>query len=197
MIDLEAEYLAALGDTSPLRRRQLHQAGVPQRAIDLAGPAYTRVRPVGSALFEPNPDSNLGAFILPVRVDYPDTPESPDPEAVIEGGDIVDLVAFDPEVGAQWILRAGNAEWLGACPPQYLDPPPVPLHRSPIDWLRAGCEGVVCLARAPIEIHRFLCRFAALDVADDRHAEELQALLERPPTHPEILVGGRTHRHVG
>ncbi len=196
MIDLEAEYLAALGNASPLRRRELQLAGVPQRAIKLAAPAYTRVQPVGRLLFQPNPDSELAAFILPVRVDCPDTPESPDPEAAIESGEIVDLVAFDPELGAQWVLRTGNAEWLGSCPPQYLDPPPVPLHRSPIDWLRGGCEGLVCLARAPIEIHRFLCRFAALDVADERHAEELQALLERPPTHPEILVGGRI-RHVG
>lgn len=196
MIDLEAEYLAALGDTSPRRRRKLQQAGVPQRALDLAGPAYTRVQPVGSALFQPNPDSNLAAWVLPVRVDYPDTPESTDPEAATSLGDIVDLVAFDPELGAQWVLRTGNAEWLGACPPQYLEPPPVPLHRSPIDWLRAGCEGVVCLARAPLEIHRFLCRFAALDVADDSHAAELALLLERPPYYPEILVGGRV-RHVG
>jgi len=49
------------------------------------------------------------------------------------------------------------------------------------------------VARAPIEIHRFLLRFAALDVADEAHAAMLLAVLERPPQHPEILVGGRAY----
>jgi hypothetical protein len=133
---------------------------------------------------------------VPVRADYPDTPESPDPEAAIAQGDILDLVAFDPELGAQWVLRTGNAEWLGSCPPQYLEPAPVALHRSPIDWLRADCRGIVCLATRPTEIYRFLMRFAALDVADYGHAEALQEFLERPPYYPGILVGGRT-RHAG
>jgi hypothetical protein len=190
MIDLEAEYLAALSDTSPLQRRELLRAGVPQHAIDLAGPAYARVRPVGRLLFEPNPDSELGAFILPVRADYPDTPESPDPEAAVGGGDILDLVAFEPELGARWLLRTGNAEWLGSCPPQYLDPPPVALYRSPIDWLRAGCQGLVCLVRAPFEILRFLARFTAIIVDDLTHAAELEVLLRHPFLSPTILVRG-------
>jgi hypothetical protein len=190
MIDLEAEYLAALSDTSPLQRRELLRAGVPQHAIDLAGPAYARVRPVGRLLFEPNPDSELGAFILPVRADCPDTPESTDPEAAVGSGDILDLVAFEPELGARWLLRTGNAEWLGSCPPQYLDPPPVALYRSPIDWLRAGCQGLVCLVRAPFEILRFLARFAAIIVDDLAHAAELEALLRHPFLSPTILVRG-------
>jgi hypothetical protein len=193
MIDLDAEYLAALSDTSPLRRRELLQAGVPQRALDLAGPAFALVRPVGRLLFEPNPDSELGAFLIPVRAEHPNTPESTNPEAAIAEGEIVDMVAFDPSLAGHWVCRTGNAEWLGACPPQYMEPPPVPLHRSPIDWLRADCQGLVCLARAPIEIHRFLLRFAALDVADEAHAAMLLAVLERPPQHPEILVGGRAY----
>jgi hypothetical protein len=196
MIELDAEYLAALADTSPRRRRQLQSVGVPQHALDLASPVFARIRPVGASLFEPNPDSNLGAWIIPVRVEHPDTPESPDPEAAIVDGEIVDLVAFDLQLAARWVLRTGNAEWLGSCPPQYLEPPPVALHRSPIDWLRADCRGLVCLARAPLDVYRFLTRFAALDVADAGHAEELGKLLERPPTHPEILVGGRI-RHAG
>jgi len=190
MIDLDAEYLAALADTSPLRRRQLQDAGVPQRALDLAVPAFARVRPVGRLLFQPDPDSEFGAWVVPVRVEYPDTPESTDPEAAIAAGDIIDLVAFEPQMGPHWALRTGNAEWLGACSPQYLEPAPVILHRAPLDWLRAGCEGLVCLVRQPLEILRFLIRFATVLVDDCAHAAELQAILDRPFLSPKILIQG-------
>lgn len=190
MIDLDAEYLAALSDTSPRRRRVLQAAGVSELAIALAGPAYTRVRPVGALLFEPNPDSDVGAWIVPARVLGEDTPEAPNPEAALSDGAIVDLVAFDPSHAAGWVLRTGNAEWLGSCPPQYLDPPPVALHRSPIDWLRADCRGLVCLARAPLDILRFLTRFATVLVASRSHAAELEALLQYHILSPTIVVEG-------
>lgn len=194
MIDLDGEYLEALANTTASSRRELLRVGVTQRALDLAGTAYAKVEPAGQALFQPNPASDRSAFILPVRVEYPDTPESTTtPEAVLERGEIVDLVAFTPQLATRWALRAGNAEWLGACPPQYLEPEPVTVHRSPLDWLRADCQGLVCLATKPLDVLRFLTRFAAVSVVDDAHAEELKAIIDRPLLYPEILVGGRLY----
>jgi hypothetical protein len=142
-------------------------------------------------LFETDPNSDIGAFILPVRVEYPDTPETLDIERVLTDGEIVDLVAFTPALNVRWALRIGSAEWLGACGPQYMDPPPVRLYRTPLDWLRGDCQGLVCLATEPLEVHRFLTRFHAVAVDDDAHAEELRDILSRPLLGPEIFIGGR------
>jgi hypothetical protein len=62
------------------------------------------------------------------------------------------------------------------------------LHRTPLDWLRASCEGLVCLVLKPLEILRFLVRFAAVIVDDIKHAAELRAVLDRPFLLPTILV---------
>lgn len=191
MVDLLAEYFAALCDTQQKTLRQLIYAGATERAIAIAAPALAKVRLCGRGLFEPDPDSPNTAFLVPVRVENPVTPETVDIYRTLTDGEIVDLVAFTPGLQVRWAVRTGEAEWLGACDPQYLEPPPVRIHRAPLDWLRADCDGVVCLATDPPTIHHFLCRFHAISVDDDRYAEELREVLLRPPSVPEILVGGR------
>lgn len=190
MIDATAEYLAALCETTDKALRPLRQAGVTERALTLAVPAFARVRPCAPGLFEIDPDSSIGAFILPVRVDYPETPETLDRETALTAGAIVDLVAFTPGLAVRWALRTGGAEWLGVCDPQYFEPAPVPLYRTPLDWLRADCQGLVCLATAPLEIYRFLSRFHAVATDDDGHADALRTLLDRPLFGPEIHSAG-------
>lgn len=191
VIDLQAEYLAALGDTTAKSLRSLYDAGATDRGIALAAPALARLQLHRGGLFEPDPEGTAAAFIVPVRVECPETPESPDPLAAITAGDIVDLVAFTPALRVRWALRRGTAEWLGACEPQYMEPEPVRLYRSPLDWLRASCDGVVCLATAPQDTYRFLTRFYALSVEDEDHAAQLRGILDRPFFQPEILIGGR------
>lgn len=191
MIDLTAEYYDALCNTGAGALDPLVRAGVTQRGLALCAPALIRLHLNGSALFVPDPDSTLSAFIAPVRVDHPQTPESLDIEAAITDGAIVDLVAFVPALKVRWALRTGAAEWLGACEPQYMEPDPVRLYRSPLDWLRASCEGLVCLATEPREVYRFLTRFYAISVEDEEHADELRQILDRPFYHPEIMIGGR------
>lgn len=191
MIDLAAEYFAALCDTSERMLRPLREAGATERGMALAAPAIARLQLNGGNRFEPDPQSPAQAFIVPVRVEHPGTPESSNPTAALCDGDIVDLVAFTPALRARWALRVGTAEWLGACPPQYLEPPPVKLFRTPVDWMRGDCEGLVCLAAAPLEVYRFLTRLYAISVEDDEHAAELRAVLDRPVFHPEIFVMGR------
>jgi hypothetical protein len=190
LIDLDAEYAAALRDTTAISLRSLYDAGATERGMALAAPALARLQLNGGGLFEPDPDGPA-AFIMPVRVEFPETPESIDPLAAITSGDIVDLVAFTPALRARWALRCGAAEWLGACAPQYMEPEPVRLYRSPLDWLRASCEGMVCLATAPRDTYRFLTRFHALSVEDEEHATTLREIIDRPFFQPEILIGGR------
>src|SRR4051812_28263297 len=97
MIDLTGEYLAALCDTTERMLRPLLDAGATQRSMVLAAPALARVQVHnGGNLFEPDAESPMQGFILPVRVEYPDTPETTDPRAAITEGEIVDLVAFTP-----------------------------------------------------------------------------------------------------
>lgn len=191
--DLEAEYLSALCETSDRALRPLRYAGVTERALTLAVPAFARVQPRAPNLFDIDPDSNIGAFILPVRVAYPETPETVDPETTLTDGAIVDLVAFTPGLAQRWALRRGIAEWLGTCPAQYMEADAVRLYRTPLDWLRADCEGLVCLATEELGIYRFLTRFGAVAVEDAAHADELRTILSRPLLGPEIITGSLRH----
>jgi hypothetical protein len=192
--DLEAEYQTALAQTSQKHLRPLRDAGATARSLERIRPALIHLHLNGNGLFEPDPDSAVQAFIVPVRVEDDGwTPESSDPIATVGTGQIIDLVAFTPALRVRWATRTGLAEWLGACPPQYMDPPPVRLYRTPLDWLRGDCEGLVCLATTPNDVYRFLTRFQRLDTEDDDHATMLREILDRPPYYPEILVGGKDY----
>ena len=111
--------------------------------------------------------------------------------ALDQFGSNCDLVAWSPETGAigTWYGRAAmlGAENLFA---PRLDGPALPVHRSPLEWLRAGRWGVV-----PIDIRQAapLLRDAGpLGAADLRHrAELLGALATRLP---RILVAAPDER---
>jgi hypothetical protein len=194
--DLRREYLCALGTTAPKNDLDpLLSAGVSRRAISIAMPALVRVA-VHGGFYHPEPDSGGLAYVIPVRVDDPFSPEAIDPAEAINGGGIVDLVAFHPAHPHRWALRVGAAEWLGAVEPQYMGPAAVQIWRSPLDWLRADCRGLVILSPDPRDQYRLLSSFGALLVEDVEYATELRQILARPWPGPCVLLGNRGRRHA-
>ena len=83
-------------------------------------------------LFEPAPD---GKPVIVLGVS-----EHPD-----EG--LVDIVAFEPSNPVRWYLRLGAAVVLGLHNARLavFEESPVVAHATPLDWLRADCQGVVVL----------------------------------------------------
>jgi hypothetical protein len=135
---------------------ELVQLGVPEILIShfqMVGLA--RVREFGSQRYYPDPRGRL-VFVTPVCVHHKDTPESTRPDAFPLIGNLVDLVAWDERAPNEWRLRTGEGHWLGAIGPQYLNPEPVPIRRSPLSWLQNRCIGLVPLSPDPAEIRRVL-----------------------------------------
>ena len=128
------------------------------------------------------------AFVTPVLVDHVDTPELSCPAQAAKFGDLVDLVAWDPRHPHAWALRCGAAEWLGCIDPQYLDPPPVPIHRGPLGWLQTGCRGLVLLSREPFSQYRLLANIQRIEAEDAAHAAELHGIISRPWPVPTITI---------
>jgi hypothetical protein len=184
--NLVREYRAALLATRSADFAPLLGAGISRGVIAALGVAAVRIT-VSDTTFEPHPDG-AAAYILPVRVEQPIGPEAADPATAVHEGEIVDLLAFHPAFPLRWALRRDATDWLGAIEPQYLDPMPIPVWRSPLNWLRAGCVGLVVLSPRPAEAWRILSGCVGGLVAEDkRHAAELRAALVRPWPVPPII----------
>lgn len=140
--DLAAEYLDALGRTKPHDLLHLQRAGVGPVGLAIAPAVATISLSSGGLYYQPDPDSDAAAYILPVRGDNPTSPEAADPVAAVRGAGIVDLLAFSAAYPARWALRTGAAAWIGAVEPQYLMPDPTPVWRSPLHWLGQDCRGL-------------------------------------------------------
>jgi hypothetical protein len=137
-------------------------------------------------LFEPDPDGRV-CLISPVCVHTELDPESSEPSLYCRAGAIVDLVAWHPEQPNQWRLRTGAAEWLGCIEPQYLEPEPVPIRRSVLNWFQAGCTGLVLLSRSPLGQYRTLMGCVGGIIAEDAaHRAQLRCALQRPFRGPRI-----------
>lgn len=186
--DLCAEYRAALHGTTLRDLRPLRDAGIGTAGLALA-PAYARVQlSRDAATFTFDPDSDLVAFILPVRHSNPLSPEAADPELEVAAGPIVDLLAFSPHVPGCWALRIGSACWLGAVEPQYLMPDPVPIWRTPMHWLGNDCRGLVLLSPDKRDRYRVLTCLDSIVAEDELHARELRGLLAQPWLAPPVYV---------
>jgi hypothetical protein len=167
---------------------ELEALGVARREVEIFEMiGLARIaRVTDSELYEPD-DAGGWAFITPVLTQHATGPESQRPEIFVRFGNIVDLVAWDPQEPRQWALRAGQTTWLGCVPPQYLDPEPVAVWRSILTWFRHGCAGVVPMSRDPVEIYRLIMEFPGGIIAEDElHAAELRRILERPWPLPAI-----------
>ena len=187
------EYLRALRSTRLADLRPLIAAGVSWQAITDAVPAHARISVSTDNTFEFDEDGG-NAFVVPVRVETPLTPEASDPVEAIRHGWIVDLVAFHPDHPARWALRTGTAEWLGCVEPQYLEPEPVRVWRTPLRRLQAGCRGLVLLSREPESQYRMLSGLSAIGAEDQQHAAELRQQLDRAWPMPRVSI--RTSREV-
>src|SRR3954453_21543850 len=183
--DLLREWSAARKAMESADRRGLVSSGVKAAdALLLIGKVRARL---DGDLYVPDRDGPP-AFVTPVFVDYADTPESPRPAQAARFGDLVDLLAWDPRYPPSWALRCGAAEWLGAIEPQYLDPPPVPIHRGPLGWLQARCRGLVLLSREPASQYRLLVNIQRIEAEDAARAAELQGVLTRPWPIPTVTI---------
>jgi hypothetical protein len=95
----------------------------------------------------------------------------------------IDLIAWQPQQPARIFRHLSQAVMLGASqlgnPASYFAGEPLPVHRTALDWLVAGCRGVVIL-----DPKEFLVRLSALPerpggyalaAADLPHAKLLRA----------------------
>jgi hypothetical protein len=184
-IDIETEFCIAQGAVTDKERTRLLHAGV--------APACFMWGWIGAAtaLMETTWQPLGGGervFVVPARIIDPVTPEWPDPLAAVCFGDIVDLVAFRLEEPERWALRIGSATWLGSIEPQVFDPPPVFVHRTPLDWLRAGGHGLVPLTTKPFELSQLLMPCREIRVSNELFAGQIKRALQRPWPLPRILV---------
>jgi hypothetical protein len=193
--DLEREYLAALSRTAFADLQPLIDAGVGGAGLAI-GPALAPISVSRDGFFQFDPDGEGLAFILPVRVESALTPEAADPIDAVRHGAIVDLVAFSLAFPYRWALRCGTATWAGAVEPQYLDPAPTPIWRSPLHWLGNG-SGLVLLSRDKRDRYRVLSNLDSIIAEDEAHAERLRKLLAQPWLAPPVYVcRGREVRHA-
>jgi hypothetical protein len=161
----------------------------------MIGAAYGHL--VGGDRFEPHPCGKL-AYCTPVLVDpfRPLSLETPTPASVVRVGDLIDIVYWHPEVSRRWALRIGTAECLGLIEPQFCEPRPVAIHRSVLNWFRHGCDGLVILTPDSWAVYRLLSQCTSgLLAENERHAEELRAVLDHPWPRPEVSVR-REARHA-
>jgi hypothetical protein len=119
-------------------------------------------------------DTGCSGWIVPARVVDPASEliETVDPLHVISRGPVIDLVAFRPDQPGYWALRLGLATVLGAVQLQDADADPVIVHFDVMDWLRAGCSGIVLLTSDPMEVNRILRQCAR--VAFHRFMDRLE-----------------------
>ena len=132
-------------------------------------------------VFEHHTDSDGGrdAFILPV-----------------EGASgIIDLVAFDPEIGtlSTWLGRAFAINEASIWEPN-LDGDPLPIWRDPVGWLKAKREGIVLLK--PQQAYSYLDHLPGVIAEDVRHGEELEKLLWTPRRKVPVFLRDEIERRA-
>lgn len=116
------------------------------------------------------------------------SPIDPDYRLTLIAGEVVDAVIFDASDPDRWALRFGVAKWLGAVPPQGELADPIPIWCSPLQWLRASCRGLVLLTPNERESQALLKPMRVITAQDDRHAAELQRIIDLPPPGPIVVV---------
>lgn len=113
---------------------------------------------------------------------------------VYEDGELVDLSAFRSADPTTWLLRTGFGWALGL--EHGLERltwgDPVTLYVSPLDWLRAGADGLCVLDWDAPEL-RYLSKIPSIVCASTELAACLEAALSQPSRLPQIRVMELAH----
>lgn len=163
MVEIMRELIAAQADHRV--DGILIRYGVSPAITPIAGMAA--IQTVGN-FYEPEP-AGRPAIIMPI----------------MDGGELVDLLAFDPRQPADFKVR------LGACPLLGIDNTGLclePLHvwRTPLGYLQANLEGVVVLSAKDARTLLNCCdKLIAEDVP---HGQEIRDQLMQAPRGPQIAV---------
>jgi hypothetical protein len=163
---------------SPLLLRRLRALGVSQSTIAQMGARHyfggsTRVIDIDDGLYAPS-DEGTPHLVLPV----------------FEDGELVDLVAFSSDQPMAWLLRLGVGWSLGLIDglERHSWQDEVRLWASPLDWLRADCDGLCILDWSAPEVLE-LARLPSIRCQDKTLAERLKEALSRPYRLPVITYG--------
>jgi hypothetical protein len=110
--------------------------------------------------------------------------------AVIDGGEIIDIAAWQPRSGkfASW---RGQAFCLGDLddifnPATYFAGGALRIHRTPLEWLKAGREGIVILR--PELCNAYLAHRQRLLVPDTQCANKVRRWLQPLKPTAEVLI---------
>jgi hypothetical protein len=187
-VNLVAELYVAQGALTTEHRHTLRALGIPDVTVARGFVGVARILPDKRGTYQPIADGCV-AFVTPVRIGVdPSSPEDRDFALVPQYGELIDLVAWSPRDPRRWATRCDYGTWLGAIPPQYVQPEAVPMRRSPLSWLRADGTGLCVLARERIEGYRLLSLCGQLRAEDRQHQRELHDILARPFPVPPITI---------
>ena len=182
-VDLHGE-LSGAGQASKLIHFQhLVALGVPRALLAEVrmshwGYGVDRVEPDGDGRYQPSPQGE-SQVILPV---YDET------------GELVDLVAFPTRSPHNWRVRCGQGWALGLEQglERYHWGEALPLHSSPLNWLRSGCVGLTVIDWTAPEVAG-LRDMESIICEDARLASVLREALTLPSRLPSIGVGEFQH----
>jgi hypothetical protein len=168
----------------------------PLPAADLA---YLGIPPLARTLVRRTPavlrhsaTARHDSWGIAVRGHGDGTLEADDPMRLVREGPILDLLTFDPLKPEPWTLARDAVLVLGAIEPQFLDPAPVPVHRTPVDWLRASGEGIVLLGGDRHDRRRMLgCCRGGIVAGSPAHGAQLKMLMSQPAFETRIFVRQR------
>jgi len=173
-VDLAREHLSAIDNMVAAR-------GLPKLVkMGVGGPAYVAAGLVGLArvelageTYQPTPGGEL-VYVQPV----------------VEDDELIDLCGWLADHPDRWALRLGVGFALGEDAIRAAMWPsagPLPLHRTPLDWLRADCTGA-CILR-PADAWRELADFEAVVAENIDHGRAVEKMLTPPRwPRPKVLV---------
>lgn len=173
---LEKEFLSTMDGLDEQSALRLQRQGVPDIALNL-WPG-----PVGAAAIETHP---LGIF------DFAETGRPAYIQPVLIGGaftDIIDLVAWYPEVPGRWWTRCYTGIPLGVdqLDRAEIEGLPLAIRRTPLSWLQVGGDGVVVTDWA---MSALALRSVPILIAEDaEHGRDIQRRLTLVAAAPEIRI---------
>jgi len=183
-----AEVFAACGLPTRQTAQRLMTFGVEIGVFELfqlIGLAKVRLLP--GNLFDIDP-AGIDAFITPIRGFGDGEYEHSNPPAVVLNGDIIDLAVWHPAAPGRWALLTGAARVLGSIEPQLLLPPPVPISRDILSWMRCRRQGLVLLTRDELEVGHILRTIDTIVAEDATHQAELKRLASQPWPAPNVIA---------